>query len=220
MENHYAFIATGDIFKLRDVEIFDALAECEIYERNQMIYQQGDEGSCVYYLKNGKVRIYICSASGDEKTLAVFSKGSLFGKSAFFDHMPRSSCAKALSKTEIIRIDKPMMMDIIGKHPEFALDMLEYLSKTIRMFSNQIETMTFLQADRRIAQFIVDNLSEDAKKHEVSCTHEEISSTIGVSRVTVSKILGRFMDDRWIATGYKSIAVTDVKALTDFAFAK
>gem|GEM_PF-40270 len=217
-ENHFAFIVTGDTFRLKNAELFDGLAKPKIYEQNQIIYQQGDKASHVYYLKTGRVQIFIGSVNGAEKTLAVFSKGSLFGKSAFFDQLPRSSGAKALTKTEIICVDQMMMMDIISRHPQLALDMLGYLAKTIRLFANQIENMTFLQADRRIARYIVDNFSGNLKKTTITCTHDEISGTVGASRVTVSKILNRFAQKGWINTGYKCIEVTDAQALTDFAF--
>ena len=205
-------------FRLKNAEIFDGLANPKIYEKNQTVYLQGDDGGCVYYLKKGRVQIYLGSVNGAEKILAVFSKGSLFGKSAFFNKMPHTSCAKALTKAEIIHVDKSMMMDIIGKHPQFALDMLEYLSKTIRMFSNQIEVMAFLQADKRIARFIVDHVSDNFKKPIVICTHDEISSTISASRVTVSKTLSQFVKNGWIVTNYKYIEVIDIEALTDFAY--
>ena len=99
-ENLYAFDMAGDIFRLNNTEIFNGLAEPKTYEKNAIIYQQGDEAEYVYYLRGGKVQIYLGSPNGAEKTLAVFAKGSLFGKSSFFDGMPRTSSAKALLKSE------------------------------------------------------------------------------------------------------------------------
>lgn len=211
MDNSFSQVS---VFRLKDREVFDSLAQPKIYEKNQIIYRQGDNGDFIYYLASGKVQIYVGSASGSEKILAAFYGGSLFGKSAFFDNLPRASCARALEKSKIIPIDKHMMKDIIGNEPQFALDMLEYLSKTIRLFSNQIENMSFLSADKRIAMFLIDN----QKNNSVPCTHDEISDTIGASRVTVSKILGRFAENKWIDTGYRSIKIIDIQALTAFSF--
>ena len=206
------------VFRLKNPEIFDGLAKPKMYENGQIIYAQGDKADYVYYLVSGKVRIYVGSPSGSEKTLAVFTGGSLFGKSAFFDKLPRASCAKALKKSEIILIDKVMMTTLIGSYPQFAIDMLEYLSKTIRVFSNQIENISFLPANKRIAMFILDNLSEELNGKYVIGTHDEISETVGVSRVTVSKILNRFAEKGWIQTHYKTIEVINKQALVDFTF--
>jgi CRP-like cAMP-binding protein len=216
-ENHVAstFNAEGSVFRLKNSEIFGSLAKPKIYEKDQIIYTQGDKADFIYYLTNGKVQIYVNSPSGSEKILATFSGGSLFGKSAFFDKLPRASNARALKESEIIRINKQMMTDIIGSYPQFALEMLEYLSKTIRLFSNQIENISFLQADKRIAVFIIENVPPE---NLITCTHDEISSIIGASRVTVSKVLSRFARHGWIDTLYKAIKVKNIKALRAFVY--
>ncbi|MCL2199538.1 MAG: Crp/Fnr family transcriptional regulator [Defluviitaleaceae bacterium] len=208
----------ANVFRLKNREIFDNLSAPKIFEKNKIIYTQGDESNFIYFLVNGKVQIYVSSPSGSEKILTTFSGGSLFGKSAFFDKLPRASCARALKKSEIIQIDKYMMTEIISTHPQFAIEMLEYLSKTIRLFSNQIENISFLQADKRIAIFIIDNLTPE--NNVITCTHDEISNTVGASRVTVSKILNRFVQNGWIDTLYRAISVKDARALTNFAFAE
>ena len=213
---NYAYNVEGNIFRLKNCELFDGLKKPDIYEKGRIIFQQGDDDDYVYYLKKGKVQIYICSPNGTEKTLTVFSSGNLFGKSSFFDKTQRNSCAKALTRSEVINIDKTMMMDMISKNPQFALDMLTYMAKTIRMFTNQIENISFLQADKRIARFIADNFNDGSKN--IICTHEEISNIIGASRITVSKILSRFVQYGWIETKYKAITVKDIKKLTNFAY--
>jgi CRP-like cAMP-binding protein len=211
--NKAIFSTEGSVFKLKNSEIFDGLAKPQIYKKNQIIYMQGDKAGNVYYLVGGRVQIYVGSASGSEKTLATFSGGSLFGKSAFFDNLPRASCARALERSEIIHINKKMMTDIISSYPQFAIDMLEYLSKTIRLFSNQIENISFLQADKRIAKFLLDNKI----KNKIPCTHDEISNTVGASRVTVSKILSKFTEKGWIETGYRFVKITNAHALENYA---
>ena len=210
----FSFNAEGNIFRLKNREIFDGLAKPLIYQKEQILYQQGDDSDYVYYLKSGRIQIYVSSPDGSEKILAVFPAGCLFGKASFFDRMQRSSCAKALTRSEVVRIDKAMMMDLIGRYPAFAFELLEYLSKTIRMLSNQIENLSFLGADRRVARFIIENLSCEY----VDYSHAEISAVVGVSRVTVSKILGRFAASGWIKTEYRSIRVLDIRALTEFAY--
>ena len=209
------FSMEGHVFRLKNQEIFNNLAQPKTYKKGQIIYNQGDDAEYVYYLINGKVQIYVGSSSGAEKILATFSGGSMFGKSAFFDKLPRASCARALAKSEIIPVDMVMMADVISNYPHFALDMLEYLSKTIRMFSNQIENISFLQADKRVAMFIISHLSDGA--NTIQCTHDEISSTISASRVTVSKVLSQFVSHGWVDTGYGTIRVLDLDGLKAFA---
>ena len=63
------------------------------------------------------------------------------------------------------------------------MDLLEYLARTVRMLSAQVDHMTFLQADQRIAQLLL-NLAAAQERHTVHCTHEELAGLAGASRVT------------------------------------
>jgi CRP/FNR family transcriptional regulator len=196
------------------VLMFEGLKKPTVYEKEQFIYRQEEKADFIYYLKKGKVKSYIISPNGTEKTIAVFAEGDIFGKSSFFDKQPHFTCAKALTKSEIIVIDKKMMLELIGKNPQFALDMLEDLSKTIRMLSNQIENMSFHQTDKRIAMYLIDNTD---KSSQIVCTHDEISAVVGASRITVSKILSRFTRNGWIETRYRKIKIINPNGLTMFA---
>jgi CRP-like cAMP-binding protein len=63
--------------------------------------------------------------------------------------------------------------------------------------------MTFMQADARIAQLLLENETNG----KVNLTHEEIATAVGASRVTVSKALGRFADSGMIETCYGSVVI-------------
>lgn len=214
--NKGSFHIDGGSFKILHGELFETLQQPKSYSENQLIYQQGDSADYVYYLKSGKVKIYIASQSGFDKALTTLTKGSLFGKASFFDGTPRTSSAKALRQSEIIVVDKQMMTSIFRLQPDFALELLVYLSKTIQMLSAQIDAITFEQADKRIARLLCENY--DPSIQSIDYTHEEIGERIGVSRVTVSKILGRFRKDGWIDTKYKEIILKDFDALSKTAY--
>ncbi len=71
-----------------------------------LIYLQGTEATCFYYLKKGKVKSFIQSEDGAERTLNLYQQGSIFGEASFFDELPRVSSAVALTPCEIVPIDR------------------------------------------------------------------------------------------------------------------
>lgn len=182
------------------------------YAKNKMIYWQEAAAPEFYYLKRGKVKVFLSSESGMEKTLTLLHSGSIFGEAAFFDGMPRVSSAKTLEDSEIITVTRQSLLECIRREPQLAMNLLTYLAQTIRMLSAQVDTMTFLQADRRIAQLLL-KLANGAA---VSATHEDLAALAGVSRVTVSRILNRFAARGWAATGYREVTILDEAALRRF----
>ncbi len=76
------------------------------------------------------------------------------------------SSARAQIQSEIIAVDRPHLMQYFSEKPALAMDLLEYLARTVRMLSAQVDHMTFLQADQRIAQLLL-NLAAD--KSGIQC---------------------------------------------------
>ena len=102
---------------------------------------------------------------------------------------------------------------MFARRPDLAISMLEYLARTVRLLSGHVDS-AFLQADKRIARHLL-ALEPDARGL-LHCTHEEIGSSVGVSRVTVSRVLGDFDRRGWVETGYKSLKLCNRQAIADF----
>ena len=181
-----------------------------VYEKGETVYLQGNHAQEFFYLKSGSVRIFLSSENGSEKTLSVLKPGNIFGEAAFFDGMPRVSSARALARSEILKITRRGLLACIRQEPQLAMGLLSRLSLTIRMLSAQVDAATFQQADERLARLLLDLAGTDGR---VRATHEDLAALAGVSRVTVSRILSRFAANGWVGTGYRSLILRDARAL-------
>ena len=172
------------------------------YAKDEIIYLQGDTAQSFCYIKKGSVKVYMNSVDGNEKTLNTARHGEIIGEGAFFDKKPRVSSAKALTNTEVIMIDKKRLTDIIAQHPTLAFELLEILANRIRLLSSQLDSMTFMQADARIAGLLLESEHDGI-----------VANTVGVSRVTVSKTLSRFAKSGYISTEYRRILIKSREGL-------
>ena len=102
---------------------------------------------------------------------------------------------------------------MFATHPGLAIAMLEDLARRVRLLSGHVDG-EFLQADKRIARHLLALIPEAYGR--LRCTHEEIGSSVGVSRVTVSRVLGEFDRRGWVQTGYKLLRLLDRPALERF----
>ena len=199
--------------------IFDNIKSSKTYKKGEMIYTQGEHAKYLYYLKNGQVKIFVSSQDGYEKTLSIIGGGGILGHSAFFDELPRISSAKAIYESEIIAIDKDLFIDKIKESSNLAMSVLRMQAKSVRMLSSQITSLTFYQADCRIARTLINAKLKENNNNEYSVflTHEEIGDIVGVSRVTVSKILNEFSKCGYIETKYRKIIIKKVLELKEIA---
>ena len=196
-------------------ELFENHYPFTVFPPGQLIYLQGTAANCFYYLKSGRVKIFINSEDGSEKILTVYDAGNLFGEASFLDELPRVSSAITVTRCEIVRIDRQVLADEMSNNPEIMLTLMKDLSRTVRMLSGHVDNMAFLRADQRIARYLLSIPVEG--DNVVRCTQEEIAAAVSVSRVTASRVLHRFVHSGILKTGYGTIHLLDLEQLKQYA---
>ena len=186
----------------------------QVYEPGRLIYLQDTQAEQFYYILSGTVKCFLSSGAGSERTLTLHHSGELIGEAAFFDRQPRVSSAIAVTRCELVSVDRQHLSEVFARHPDLAISMLEYLSHTIRLLSIHVDG-TLLQADQRIARYLL-SLAPEADG-TIRCTHEEIGAAVGVSRVTVSRVLGELTKAGAVSTGYRTLKIVNRSALRHMA---
>lgn len=177
-----------------------------------LIYLQGTEATCFYFLRSGKVKSFIQSEDGAERVLNLYAAGSLFGEASFFDGLPRVSSAVAVVPCEIVPIDRELVSQEFAKNPELALAMVKYLARTVRLLSGQVDQMAFRPARWRVANYL---LTLSPAGGPVSCTQDDIAAAVSASRVTVSRVLADFARQGWVELGYRTINLLEPEQLKE-----
>lgn len=196
-------------------ELFEAFntKEAKLYKRNSIIYRQGEKADHFYFLKRGNVEVFVMSQEGAEKGLNNYKPGEVFGEASFFDGYPRISTAKTRTECEIITITRKDIEQFFKADPSLALKLIELLSKKVLKLSREIDHISFMPAEKRIAEYL---LNRSQETNIIVCTQEDIGNSVGVSRITVSRTLGNFVEQKWIETRYKKIKIINTKGLMEF----
>lgn len=181
---------------------------------SHLIYLQGSSATCFYYLKKGRVKSFIQSEDGGERVLRIYNEGAIFGVASFFDELPRLSSAIAISRCEVIPIDRKVVVQKFSENPILAMSVIRYLSRTVRLMSDQVDDMAFRPASERLARHL---LTQSNKHNLVTSTQDELATVISVSRVTVNRILSDFAKRGFVSTGYRGILLLDKYALEKFS---
>ena len=175
-----------------------------------LIYLQNTQATCFYYLKSGKVKSFIQSEDGGERVLNLYTAGSLFGEASFFDELPRVSSAVAVVPCEIVPIDRELVTQEFARNPELALAMMQYLARTVRLLSGQVDQMAFRPARWRVANYL---LALSPANGLISCTQDDIAAAVSASRVTVSRVLNEFAQKGWVALSYRGVRLLERERL-------
>jgi len=168
------------------------------YQGGESIFAQGDTADAVFYIESGKVKLTVVSKRGKEAVIAILPEGSFFGEGCLAAQPVRMSTATSVQKSSIMRVEKPVMLGLLHREPEFAERFLAYvLSRNIRMEADLVDHL-FNSSEKRLARLLLllANFGQESKPIPViaKMSQETLADMIGTTRSRVSFFLNRFRD--------------------------
>ena len=196
-----------------------SVAKKRTFRSGEVIFHRDDPGQVLYAIKEGKVKICLISPDGQEISLVVFGKGECFGEMALLDGLPRSADAIAVEKVECYTLQRSDFQNAIMKNPRIAIQVLEVVSKRLRNTNDQVEDLIFLDVYGRVAKKLIElsdahgEKVEDGIRIDVRMTQQELASMVGASRESVNKVMGYFMEKKYISTDKHRITLHRINDL-------
>ena len=93
--------------------------EVETHDEGSVILNEGDPGTSMYLIASGEVKVFTRStgAGGGSVYLARLGEGDFFGEVSVLTGKPRTATITASQRTELLRLDKNKLDEILAKHP-------------------------------------------------------------------------------------------------------
>jgi len=117
--------------KEREVRELSHIVHRRVYEKDEVIFREGEVGAGMYIILEGSVRIYTRAFHSPEIELAQLGKGDFFGEVALLDDGPRSASAVASEGTHLIGLMKPDLFDFMDRNPAAGIKIVLRLSQVL-----------------------------------------------------------------------------------------
>jgi hypothetical protein len=105
----------------------------KVYNKSEIIFEEGSFGNEMFIVRTGKIRIYTIK-NGRETVLRTCAKGEIFGEMALVDDKPRAASAIAEEdNTQLIVVDHSKFLYLVNQQPPFALTIMHILCERIRI---------------------------------------------------------------------------------------
>src|SRR5689334_15863501 len=116
---------------LANIPIFESLTPDDLqslvarleeisYAQDDVIFQQGEEGSSLFIIEDGAVDISY-GVGKTKVSLASLYPGQFFGELSLFDGAPRSATAAAIKPSRLVRLDRDDFADFLNKNPAASM---------------------------------------------------------------------------------------------------
>jgi CRP-like cAMP-binding protein len=209
LQDHSLFGALGSGL----IDQLSAHAASKRIKRGTTIFSKGDQGTCLYAVCSGQVKITVPSGEGKDAVFNPIGSGQIFGEVALLDGGQRTADAVAVKDTELLVIDRRDFIPLVHREPEIAIKLIEILCGRLRNTSEQVENVILLDPAVRLAKTLLRLAGSDAKNHKVVITQGELGQIIGVSRETTNRQLRDWENNNWVELESGAVVLLDPEAL-------
>ena len=98
------------------------------FSMGDIVCRAGDEGTSIYVITEGSIKIFIEGAAGEKIEIAKLGAGDFFGEAGFFTNGKRNASVMAIDDTELLEITKGDFEGIFKRHPRIK-ELLESFYK-------------------------------------------------------------------------------------------
>lgn len=182
----------------------------------------GDENTEVSVILEGQVHVLNYSEVGKAIDYATLREGDIFGELAAIDGLPRSAWVIAKTPCRIGTIQGDVFVKTMTAHPGPALQLLQSLTRIIRLGTERIKDVSLLSGEQRICLEILklaENDLDDPDKMLIESppNQADIANVVGLSRETVSRVMSKLSQDGIIQRKGRKLFILDREQLQDLA---
>jgi HEAT repeat protein len=115
-------------------EVASVLEEVE-FEAGDVVFEKGDPGTSMFIIVHGRVRVH----DGD-RTIVHLGERDVFGELAALDPEPRSASITAAEATQLFRLDREPLYEVMADHVEIASGIFHVLCQRLRAVTSGVRT--------------------------------------------------------------------------------
>jgi len=190
--------------------------------KGAVLFPQGDTASNIAVVR--EVQFKLESASGQRKKsiLKIAMPGDVLGLGAVASGGYHEVTAAALEAVTVKRIRKDELLSFLDRHNQLSILAARILSEEYKSsFFDVCGVPLVASAAGRLASVLLDlgrnAWEEGEQRFTLTPTHEELANLAGISRETVTRMLGRFRREHWIHMRGSSVTILAPEYLMQLA---
>jgi len=169
------------------------------YKKKHKIYSQGDPGTSLYYLTQGRIKLAVTSQQGKEAVVGLLGPEDFFGQESLTGHKGRLATAVTMGDCTVTRIEKSLVSRLLRQEHDFSRMFIAYLlANTVRVQEDLIDQL-FNSSEKRLARtlLLLARFGMKGKRQPFlapDITHEVLAEMVGTTRARISFFMNKFRE--------------------------
>ena len=195
----------------RSTQALQSVGVLRTWTDGQVLLSRGQPTSAAWLVVSGRVRISVITSEGEEQLLRWMLPGEIAGLSSVFAQATNPADMVSHGMTQVLQIERARLIELIGRDPVVALDLLRILGLRINQLFDTLADRGIHSLEQRVWA----TLERIAKFNSVAVpdgvmlrvSQSDLAQAASASRQRVNQQLRHFQDQGLIRLGYRNIVL-------------
>lgn len=175
--------------------------------KGEILFIEHTKGSYIYFLINGKIKLYRTNEKGNECLIRFVNSNEFFAEILLTQDIYPVT-AQTVSGSTLMLIDKNKLLEILKIHPEFSLHIIQMFAKRINYLMDTIERISTQDAKEKFLNYI-HYLSkiQDSLTVDLDIPKQDLALLLGMAKETFSRVEKQLIREGIIKVNNKQIKI-------------
>lgn len=222
--NHYKFtqnLRHNQLFSCLDKSDFAFLIQHSTIKKitaGNYIFHEKEQALHYYFINSGRVDLFRWSPAGNEVIYQVINNHQvLIAPAILSEKVYHTMNARAHSQLEIIYLQRSQLNLLCAKRPQLTMRIMSLMADELSHAINRIDQLSMNNAGQRLVSYLGDlQMQQQAEFISLPVNLSVLARQIAITPETLSRLLKKFRQHKYIHCQEKTLSILDINALYDF----
>lgn len=192
------------------------------YKKGNHVFMQDDPLENVYFIYDGKIKIYKSDVTGKEQIVNFLKKGEMFPHVGFFRKGGYPAFSEVIEDSTLVVVPISQFENVLIENPELCIKVFKVLGEKIVDLQERLESQILNNTYEQIIKLLVrlghthgQETEDGTIKLKGEFTNKDLANMIGTTRETVSRTLTKMKKEGKIEVDEKGNMLFDPEELLD-----
>jgi CRP/FNR family cyclic AMP-dependent transcriptional regulator len=210
--------------ELNDYELskITDIAIARDWKKQAHVFLQGDPLENVYFIYDGRIKIYKSDVNGKEQIVAIMKKGEMFPHVGFFRKGDYPAYAEVLEPSTLIAVPISKFETVLIENPGLCIKVFRVLGEKIVDLQNRLEEQILGNTYEQIIKLLIRLAQKHGKEIKdgrillkAEFTNRDLANMIGTTRETISRTLTKMKKEGLIEVDEEGDMLLDIEILME-----
>lgn len=197
-----------------EMKVIQSFTETFQLPKGTIIQSPLEQPSGIYFVKEGKLKIYNIHEDGKAFITGIIGKGHTFGNTSLFSLGTQNHYVESIEAVKICRIHQEKLENFLMERPEVLKALINDLNQKIKDQHEMLEKLALGDVKSKVLFWLVylarhfGTSDGNFVKIDMTLSHQDLANMVGVSRESVSLTLQELAQEEKISSSRLRVSVS------------